>query len=162
MVPPRLPGMLGPMELRTEIEIAAPPARVWSVLTDFDAYSDWNPFLVRISGKAEAGQKLMVVIANPGGREWTIRPTLLAVDTGRELRWKGRLLVPGLFEGEHFFRLIDLGNGRTRFVHGEDFSGILVRFMTGMFTSVARGFVFMNQALKRRVEEGPAAVGRSG
>ena len=67
--------------------------------------------------------------------------------------------MPGIFDGIHFFRLVDLGDGRTRFVHGEDFSGILVRLVTPMFTDVARGFVYMNQALKRRVEGKPATAG---
>jgi hypothetical protein len=147
--------MLKTMELRTEIEISAPPSEVWKTLMDFSAYPDWNPMLVSITGKAEAGSKITVVIAS-GGREWTIRPKVLAVNDGEEFRWKGHMVVPGLFDGSHFFRLIDLGDGRTRFIHGEDFSGILVKLMTGMLSDVARGFVFMNQALKRRVEGGAA------
>jgi hypothetical protein len=144
------------VELRTEIEISAPPSRVWETLLDFSAYPDWNPMLVRISGKAAVGEKLTVLMAGPGGREWTFRPKVLVLREAEEFRWKGQLFIPGLFDGNHFFRLVDLGDGRTRFVHGEDFSGILVRLLTPMFTDVARGFVYMNQALKRRVEERPA------
>lgn len=146
------------MELRTEIEISAPPSRVWEVLTDLPGYSDWNPFLVRVSGTLEVGQKLSVVAAMPGGREFSFRPAVLVVDTEREIRWRGHFLFPGLFDGEHFLRVVDLGGGRTRFVHGEDFSGILVRFASGVFTNTARGFVYMNQALKRRAESRPEAA----
>jgi len=148
------------MELRTEIEILAPPAKVWATLTDFGSYPDWNPMLVRISGKAAVGEKLTILIAL-GEREVTIRPKVLVVSDAEELRWKGQLFVPGLFDGTHFFRLIDLGDGRTRFVHGEDFSGILVKVLSGMLTDVARGFVFMNQALKRRVEGASGSDGSS-
>jgi hypothetical protein len=154
--------MLSGVEIRTEIEISAPPERVWGVLMDFNAYPDWNPMLVSVSGKPAVGEKLTVVISGPSGREWTIRPRVLVVAEASELRWKGQLFVPGLVDGNHFFRLIDLGDGRTRFVHGEDFSGIFVKFVTGMFTDVARGFVFMNQALKRRVEGRPANATGSG
>jgi uncharacterized protein YndB with AHSA1/START domain len=45
-------------ELRTEIEIAAPPERVWAVLADFDSYPEWNPFIRRIRGQPAAGSKL--------------------------------------------------------------------------------------------------------
>ena len=40
-------------ELRREVEIAAPAERVWSVLVDFDAYPDWNPFIRSIQGACE-------------------------------------------------------------------------------------------------------------
>jgi hypothetical protein len=141
------------VELRTEIEISAPPSRVWAVLTDFRAYPDWNPFIVRISGNLAVGEKLSVVAAMPGGREFAFRPKLLVLNAENELRWRGHFLIPGIFDGEHFFRIVDLGDNRTRFVHGEDFSGLFVRFAGGIFTNTARGFVYMNQALKRRVEE---------
>jgi hypothetical protein len=144
------------MELRTEIEISAAPARVWRVLTDFAAYPDWNPFIVRISGKLEVGSTLSTLLAMPGGREFSFKPRVLKVEPDSELRWRGQFLVRGLFDGEHFFRLVDLG-GRTRLVHGEDFSGIFVKFATGVFTNTARGFVYMNQALKRRVEQQPVS-----
>jgi hypothetical protein len=142
------------MELRTEIEIAAPPADVWRVLTDFASYGEWNPFIVQIDGALSVGAKLTVVLAPPGGSEMTFRPKLLVADPGSELRWRGQLFVPGLFDGEHFFRLSEVAPGRTRFTHGEDFKGLLVRLAARTLTNTARGFVFMNQALKRRVEEG--------
>ncbi len=41
--------------LHTEIQIEADPAEVWAVLTDFDRYPDWNPFLVDVRGDAEPG-----------------------------------------------------------------------------------------------------------
>ena len=33
--------------------------------------------------------------------------------------------MPGLFDGEHYFQLEPLADGRTRFVQGEHFSGLL-------------------------------------
>jgi hypothetical protein len=143
------------MELRTEIEIAAAPSAVWNVLIDFPRFRDWNPFIPSISGEVRVGARLEVLIASPSGREMTFRPKVLTLVPEQELRWRGHFLFRGLFDGEHFFRLVELGPGRTRFVHGENFSGILLRPMTGLLTDTARGFVFMNQALKRRVESLP-------
>ena len=59
----------------------------------------------------------------------------------------------GAFKGRHYFILEELGNDRTRFLHGEHFSGLLsglvLRFI-GKDTEA--GFKQMNQALKERAE----------
>ena len=138
------------MQLRTEIDIAAPAHKVWSVLTDFAAYPEWNPFIVSIQGKPRAGERLSVVISPPQQSEWRLTPEVLCSESGKELRWRGVLWFRWLFSGEHFFKLQESQPGHTRLVHGEDFSGFLLKFLP--MTHTARGFVFMNQALKRRVE----------
>lgn len=138
------------MQLRTEIDIAASPEKIWEVLTDFRAYPEWNPFIVSISGKAAVGQQLSVVISPPEQSEMRFKPVVLRADPGVELRWRGTLWFRWLFTGEHFFRLDAKERGVTRFTHGEDFSGWALRFLP--MTHTARGFVFMNQALKQRVE----------
>lgn len=138
------------MQLRTEIDIEAPPDRVWAVLTDFSSYRDWNPFISSVRGKLTEGARLDLELTPPQGRSMTFRSTVVTVDPERELRWKGHYFVKGLFEGEHFFRLEQTECG-TRVVHGENFSGMAVKIMGGVLTQMARGFVFMNQALRRRV-----------
>lgn len=35
----------------TSIEIAAPPAAVWEVFSDFDRYPEWNPFMIKMTGE---------------------------------------------------------------------------------------------------------------
>jgi hypothetical protein len=122
------------------------------VVSDLSAYAEWNPFIPFVAGTLEVGATLEVVIAPPGSSEVTIRPRVL-VATPEELRWQGKLLIPGLFDGEHFLKLIEVAPNRTRFVHGEDFTGILVKLFHKTLTNTARGFVLMNQALKKRVED---------
>jgi hypothetical protein len=141
-----------PRELTTQIEIDAPASRVWEVLTDFDAYPDWNPFVRRIAGRPEPGTKLEVRIQPSGGRGMTFRPTVLAAEPERELRWLGRLLVPGVFDGEHSFRIEPLGEGRVRFTQAELFSGALVPLLGRSLGATERGFAEMNESLKRRAE----------
>jgi hypothetical protein len=72
----------------------------------------------------------------------------------RELRFRGHFFVRGLFDGEHFFQLVPMGENKTRFVQGEDFTGILVKFMNRALTARARGFALMNLALRQRVVTG--------
>jgi hypothetical protein len=140
--------------LQTEIEITAPASRVWRVLTDLSAYPDWNPFVRSISGELTPGARLNVTIQPDGGKPMSFKPRLMAFEPQRELRWKGRLLVPGLFDGEHYFQLHETSAGRVRFAQGEMFSGLLVPlvFLGSMMAGTLRGFAAMNQAIKARAE----------
>jgi hypothetical protein len=61
--------------------------------------------------------------------------------------------MKGIFDGEHYFMLIDLDNGQTRFIHGEKFGGILVPFMEKTLGKTKKGFELMNQALKEQCEK---------
>lgn len=139
--------------LQTEIVINGRPADAWSTLTDFAAYPDWNPFIRKISGTLEAGARLDVELAPPGGRAMTIRPTVREVQPGRGLRWLGHLGVPGLFDGEHSFQVEPLGEGQVRFVQSERFSGVLAPLVLALIgRSTKQGFEAMNRALKNQVE----------
>ena len=140
------------MEIRTEVEIAAPAADVWRILTDFPRYPEWNPFITEIESDGVEGHPLEVHLSLPEGRDYTLRPRLLRFEADRELRWRGHLLFAGLFDGEHFFKLLEVSPQRTRFTQGENFTGVLVRFSGRTITRAARGFVYMNEALKRRIE----------
>jgi hypothetical protein len=140
------------VQLNTEIEIAATPELVWNVLTDFDSYPQWNPLITSIWGPLQVGSRLVLAVSQPGGREMRWRPTVTHVERTHELRWLGRFLFRGLFDGEQFFKLRGLEDGRTRLIHGETFSGLLAERFAHRMPSTARGFAVMNQALKRRAE----------
>jgi hypothetical protein len=137
--------------IETAVDIAAPPRTVWDVLVDFAAYPDWNPFIRRLQGEARNGARLEVTVQPPGSRAMTFKPTVLAAEPGRELRWLGRVLLPGLFDGEHSFRLERTAGG-CRLHHDETFRGILVPLFGKMLENTEHGFTALNHALKQRVE----------
>ena len=141
--------------IETAIDIAAPARAVWMVLIDFAAYPDWNPFIRRLQGEPTVGTQLEVTLQPPGGSAMSFKPTVLVAEIGRELRWRGRVLVPGLFDGEHAFRLEPAPSG-CRFHHDETFSGLLVPLFGAMLAKTEQGFVAMNEAIKRRVEATPS------
>jgi hypothetical protein len=140
----------------THTKIEAPPARVWAILTDFDAMPQWNPFIREIAGDLVEGGRLRIKAAPEGQKAARFTPTILVVRPERELRWRGRLALPGLFEGEHYFLLEPDGDTRTRFTHGENFAGLLVAVLGRMLEATERGFLAMNAALKDRAETAEA------
>jgi hypothetical protein len=140
-------------QLRTQVDIHASPERVWQILTDFAAYPQWNPFMPRASGSARRGERLTIRLQPVGGRGTTFRPTVLEADPDKRLRWIGRVLVPGVFDGEHSFTIQPLGQGQVRLVQQEDYRGLLVPLLAGSLDRrTLPAFEQMNQALKRRAE----------
>jgi hypothetical protein len=139
--------------IATAVDIDAPAVAVWRVLTDFAAYPEWNPFIRRIEGELRAGARLSVAMQLPGRKPMTFRPTVRVAEPGRELRWLGRVLVPGIFDGEHAF-IIEERAGGCRLRHEETFRGLLVPAFGAVLDDTARAFGALNVALKRRVEGG--------
>ena len=146
--------MAGNRNIHSEIEIKAPVQRVWQTLLDFKSYPHWNPFIVSIKGKPEAGGSLVVTMKQPGGATMTFSPRCLKCEENGEFRWQGKLFIRGLFDGEHIFRLRPAGEGRTKFMQSENFSGILLPLLwKSLNTKTLKGFEMMNRALKQRAEE---------
>jgi hypothetical protein len=82
-----------------------------------------------------------------------VKPHLIGIETDRRFGWLGRFLVPHLFDGEHWYEIVPLDDGRCRFKHSERFSGLLLPFLRGMLDSKTKpSFEEMNRALKLRVE----------
>jgi hypothetical protein len=127
--------------ISASVDITASPQEVWAVLADLDSYGEWNPFIQSASGQLAEGATLTLRLVPAQGRAMTFRPRVLVVEPGVMLRWIGRLIMPGIFDGTHQFALEDLG-GHTRLTQSEMFGGIMIPF-TGKT---------INQALKQRVE----------
>jgi hypothetical protein len=139
--------------LDTAIEIDAPADVVWSILTELESYPAWNPFIRSAAGELRAGELLEVTIQPPGRGEFSFAPELLVVTPNRELRWRGKLWVEGLFDGEHVFVIEPLAPDRVRLRHFEAFDGVLVPLLGGMLRDTEQGFNAMNAALKQRAEQ---------
>ncbi len=138
--------------LETQIDITASPDTVWGILTDLEAYSDWNPFIVSAEGNVTVGERLTNRMQTPGGKAMTFKPTVTAADPSQKFEWLGRLGPPGIFDGRHSFELEATETG-TRVLHSEHFNGVLVRFMRkSLDNGTLQNFQAMNEALKTRAE----------
>lgn len=141
-------------ELRTGVIINASPSKIWKILMDFDRYPEWNPFIRSINGKKEKGRKITARLEPPEASGMTINPRILNIVSEKEFRWLGHLFMPGLFDGEHIFELIDNENGTTTFIQKEKFRGILIPLFTKLLDYNTRmGFELMNHKLKIESEK---------
>jgi hypothetical protein len=133
--------------------INASADKVWNVLTDFGSYPDWNPFVIKLEGDTQEGNQIVVNLKMEGSKPQTFQPMVLKKELNKEFRWKGKLFVQGLFDGEHYFQLNRISENETEFIHGEVFSGVLVApIMSLIGEKTENGFNAMNSALKSRAE----------
>jgi hypothetical protein len=139
-------------EIQSTININAPVAHVWQVLTNFKSYPDWNPFIVSITGKINIGAQLRVKMQLPGRKATTFKPQIINLVPNGEFRWLGKLGIPGLFDGEHYFMVSSNDENGTTLIHGERFKGILVPLFKRILSDTEKAFVEMNRALKVECE----------
>ncbi len=145
-------------EIKTEIEISAPPAKVWSVLTEIDKWKDWSPIINDASGKAALGAKLSITMCGKDGKEGKggpkYQPIVTVFEAPKRFEWMATMMAGFIFTNGKIIELEQSGSG-TRLVHKETFSGIMVPLMWGqMEGSVPQMLNSMNEALKKLVEKG--------
>ncbi|KAL4876468.1 hypothetical protein BJY04DRAFT_223101 [Aspergillus karnatakaensis] len=149
----------------TSIEISASPAIVREKFLDFPSLPTYTPtgFITSISPASpttrpqdlQKGDKLHCTV---GYGKFNITPTLVS-NTESEFSWCGSLA--GVFTGTHYFRFEELDDGKkTRFVHGEDFGGVLaglygegwLGWLVGAREGAVKGFEGFNADFKGWVE----------
>ncbi len=106
--------------IRTEIIINASPERVWQVLTDFNRYAEWNPFITDIQGSPVKGSRLQNTMLN-GGKTYVFNPIVTQCEPHKYFAWLGSLFVKGIFDGNHFFEIVPTGDKQVKLIQGEDF-----------------------------------------
>ena len=137
------------VDVKTEITIHASLDKIWTIFTDFDNYPDWNPFIQYVKGPVAVGNIIKVGIMG-----MSFKPTVLRFQEKKEFCWKGHFIVPGIFDGEHYFTLQAQLNGSVLFKHDEKFSGILIPFFKNLLNNKVKSrYEAMNWKLKELAEQ---------
>ena len=88
-------------ELRTEIEVVAPPTKVWGILTDFDNWKEWNPIVNQVSEVASLGSTLSVTIRGDDGKDGPkYCPIVTIYEEPKSFHWRGKMLAEYLFTND--------------------------------------------------------------
>ncbi len=143
-----------PVFAESEIDVAAEPEAVWSVLTDFGGWPRWNPDVKAMSVDGDVA---------PGTRfTWksgpaTIKSTIQEVERPRLIAWTGRTLGT---TAKHVYRL-EPRDGRTAVQTQESFEGWLPRLLRGRMTSTLKkglddGLRHLKAEAERRAPLAPA------
>jgi hypothetical protein len=131
--------------------IAAPPERIWPILTDADGLSTWDSGVVRVEGRIAPGEKLNVTSeANPK-RAFAVKVSEL--DPPRRMTWSGGMPL-GLFKGVRTYTLTPEGEGRTRFEMREEYTGVLLPLIWRSMPDLQPSFDKFAAGLKAKAEGG--------
>lgn len=142
-----------PVIIEFNHNIAAPPATVWQVLSDQQAYPQWNPFVVRSASSLQVGDaivmrvKVLPFFAQPQTEYIFEHEPQKLLSYGL----KGDAL--GALKSYRSHRLSELPNGGTHYQSFFQLSGWLapvVGFLLGGF--LRAGFKAMSQAIADRAE----------
>lgn len=138
----------------TEVVIDVPPHIVWRQVTAFEAYRDWNPFVIEAKAHFEVGKSIhFLEDLKQFGQHW-ITAHFLDIRPPQSFVWKGHFIAPWLFTVRHSFIVEAESNNHTRFRQIHENSGVLIPFLAlrGVYDVSHQGYLDFNQALKTRCE----------
>lgn len=144
-------------EIRTEIEISAPVAHVWGILTNIDDWVNWSPIINRSSGDAALGSVVSItMMSEEEGKDGpNYSPVITILDEQKLFRWRAKVLAGFIMTNDKVFELEETASG-TRLIHKELFSGMMVPlFWSSVEKNVPTMLNTMNEALKTKAEKLP-------
>lgn len=142
-------------EIKTEIEISAPPSKVWPIITDIDNWKEWSPIINDSSGTASVGSELTIImIGKENGKDGPkYNPIITELDEPNNFRWRAHMLAGFIFTNYKVFELEETSSG-TLLIHKEMFKGVLAPIFCGqMEKGVPPMLNSMNKALKDLAEK---------
>jgi len=134
-------------------DVEAPAELVWEVLTDLDAYPEWNPFVVSASSTLEVGAAMdmrvrVLPFMTQRQREW-----VRSVEPGIGFCYGLAPVAGGALRSERCHRVTALGPGRARYASRFAIEGWLAGVVKGLLGgALRRGFGEMSAAVKSRSE----------
>jgi hypothetical protein len=129
--------------------INAPPERIWAILTDGQAYPDWDSGVERVEGRIAPDETITVYSKVSPGRAFPVKVT--DVVPNQQMRWSGGMPL-GLFRGVRTFRLTPAGDGATRFHVREEYTGPLLPVIWRSMPDLGPSFTQFANGLKARAE----------
>ena len=142
-------------EITTEIEISAPPTKVWAILTNIDNWQEWSPIIKDSSGEATVGSEISItMMGKEKGKDGPkYNPIITELEEPNYFRWRAHMLAGFIFTNYKIFELEETSSG-TRLTHTETFKGLLAPIFCGqMEKGVPPMLNSMNEALKDLAEK---------
>jgi len=145
-------------EIKTEIDIAAPPSKVWSIIMDIDAWHEWSPIINASEGKPSIGSNLNItMMSDKKGEDGpNYSPVIIELKEQESFHWRAHMMAGFIFTNDKIFKLEKTETG-THLTHIETFKGLMAPLMSGSVKkNVPSMLDSMNKALKNLAEKAQA------
>jgi hypothetical protein len=137
-------------KIHTEIILDAPLDRVSDLLADTSLYPQWHPLFPQVSGEMHDGAAIVVTVALPGIKPFSVPATIREYSAGQRLCWRHAYRLPGLFSWTYRYEVAELEAGRVQFVQDSTYAGLLAPlYHLGMKAPLQRGMLELNKAVQR-------------
>jgi len=141
--------------VKTEIEINAPPEKVWNIITDIGKWQEWSPTINRSEGAAAVGSTLTITMMSkePDKDGPRYSPKLIQMDEPTYFHWRAHMMAGFIFTNDKIIELEPTATG-TKMTHIETFKGLMAPLMRGQLEKgVPPMLNMMNEALKNTAEQ---------
>lgn len=136
-----------------QLEIEAPAEVAWKVLTDLDAYGQWNPFVPECRSTLQPGDRIVMRV-KLGRRTSRQVEYMLSLHPGVGFSYRMRPLPFGALSSLREQRIEAVDEGRCRYHSHFELQGWLMPMVRGFLgRDLDVGFSGMTQGLKRRAEQ---------
>lgn len=120
----------GHHQIHSEATINAPAELVWETLMDFDSYPNWARSFLGLSGDIrDGGQIIGKFQTKPNGKPLSVKHRLILVE-GSHFGWSETNLG---VKDNHQFIVEKVNDQQTKFIHSDEFNGLLTGFITRAF-----------------------------
>jgi hypothetical protein len=128
--------------------IAAPPEKIWSILSDAKRLQDGFSIL-RLEGEIHVGSKIKLWLEADPARGFSIKVTEMTVPA--QMVWQSGMPF-GLFIGKRVFTLQPLTGGQSEFTMREDYTGPLAPMIFRKIPDLAPSFRKFADGLQKATE----------
>lgn len=126
------------------VEIAAPAAMIWALLTDASRFASWNSTIVELTGNIEPGGSIQLRSKLAPNRLFKLRVKLF--EPNMRLSWGDAM-------GTRTYTLTSVADGTTRFTMTEIIGGPIFPLFSRMIPSFDESFNQFAADLRSAAEE---------
>ena len=146
-------GRFGRFAPTATADIDAPVEAVWSVLTDFPRYGEWNRFTPSVACGGKVGDTVTMDVRFAGEKPRTQVEILNVFEPPHRIAWGVIMGSRAILVANRYQTLERLDGGRTRYFTVDYMSGLLAPLVKAMYEEKMRaGFQLFADGLKENVE----------